>query len=597
MGVGSSGDVTVSEFDEFHAEEFFKCGSCRKFHTAGCPAESLDSLKEKAYFQDVDSEPFDETCFELNSEALKEADLTELFTKIVLENCTFKHFVKGDSSLGLYRWWEGCYVECEEWLRSYIEKLGQKLGFQDRVKTHVVNEVVEKVKRLTFYELKDEPLKIAFKNCVLDWQAFLGGDLDKAVRPIEEAKEQPIFHLIPHRLDVDFLKECIGKFDVDNGILKAAEELQPNVVAIFKQWVGEGWLVLFEIVGYTLYPDYPFNKAFMLVGSGRNGKTTFLSLVLKVLGDGNVVNLSLQDICLYRFAMSELYHKLANVFSDLPSKPIGYTGLFKVLTGQDLVSAPRKFKDSIQFRNYAKLLFSANELPKVEDMTEAFWRRWIVLEFPNRFEDNPSFFEENFQEEVVEKIIVLSLLAFVNVYKNRGFTVEGSEVEFKEKWLRNSNSIYAYVKENLENGVLERSGDVDCVSLYGSYVEWCEENDIEAQTKNSFTRELERLFGVVKKRRREGGKLAYVYQGLRMREGEGALATENMEESDAVLTAENVQKVLSALSEAAKTRGTAYLSEIVEDAMLPEESVKAILEALQREGKVYSPYPEMWKIC
>jgi putative DNA primase/helicase len=499
-----------------------KCGLCKKFHTANCAAESIDSLREKAYFQDEDSEPFDESCFEFDTEKVEKEDLIGLFATMMLDNFTIRHFVKRGSSLGLFKWEEGHYIACEEWLRAYVEKMGQELGLQEKVKNYIVNEVVEKVKRLSYFELKEEPLRIAFKNVVLDWKALLEGDSEKALRPIEETKEQPVFHLIPHRLDVDFLKVCIGKFSPEKGITNGAEELLPNTVNVFKSWVGDAWPVLFECLGYALYPNYSFNKSIMLVGNGRNGKTTFLMLVKVALGEENVVGLALQDLCLYHFAASELYHKLANIFPDIPSKAIGYTGWFKALTGEDYISAPRKFRDSIYFKNYAKLLFSANELPQVEDMSEAFWRRWIVLEFPNRFEDNPTFFEEAFPEEVIEKIIALSLLAFVNVYKTRAFSIKGSEGDFKEKWLRNANSIYAYIKDGEENErlTLEKEAYTPADQLYQDYVNWCEENDLEAQTKNLFTRELERLFGVAKKQKKEKEKRFYAYEGIELLEGE-----------------------------------------------------------------------------
>jgi len=220
------------------------------------------------------------------------------------------------------------------------------------------------------------------------------------------------------------------------------------------------------------------------------------------------------------FRPQRAYHKLANIFPDIPNRAIGYTGWFKVLTGEDYISAPRKFRDSLYFKNYAKLLFSANELPQVEDMSEAYWRRWIVLEFPNKFADNPSFFEETFSREAIEKIIVLSILAFVNVYKARAFTVKGSESDFKEKWLRNANSIYAYVREGEESQhlALEKEAYTPADVLYQDYVEWCEETDREAQSKNMFTRELERLFGVIKKQKKEKGSRFYVYEGVRLLE-------------------------------------------------------------------------------
>ncbi len=54
-----------------------------------------------------------------------------------------------------------------------------------------------------------------------------------------------------------------------------------------------------------------------------------------------------------------------------------------MLTGEDEICADRKFRDPTCSKNYTKLIFSADELPEVINQTYAFWRRWIVVEFPN----------------------------------------------------------------------------------------------------------------------------------------------------------------------------------------------------------------------
>jgi putative DNA primase/helicase len=486
-------------------------------------AESVEDVRAEVFFQDEDSEPFSEDCFEFDEEKLKEkGDLIEFFADIVMEEFTIKHFVKGDSSLGLHIWEDGRYIPAEEKLKAYVEALGLKAGLKGRVKTHIVNEVIEKLKRRTFFELKEEPLRIAFKNCVLDWKQFLSGNLDEALIPIEQTKEKPLFHLIPWDLEVELLKNALNNFSFGNGFSRIAEEFAPDIVNTFKSWVGDSWLLLFEIIGYCLYPAYPFNKAFMLVGEGSNGKSTFLRLVKEILGEGNVTGTSLQDLCLYRFAQAELYHKLANIFADIPSKPIGYAGWFKILTGEDSASAPRKFKASLYFKNYAKLLFSANELPEVSEMTEAFWRRWIVIEFPNKFADNPKFFEETFTKEAIEKIIVLSVLAFINVWLNGGFSVKETAKDFKELWLRRVNSVYAYIKSGIEEGrlILDKEASTPSNILYEDYRQWAGDEDIEVEAKATFTKELERLFGIVKRRIRDEKSLPYVYVGIKLNEGE-----------------------------------------------------------------------------
>lgn len=489
-------------------EPKLKCGDCAKFHTKHCPMESVDSLKEKAYFVEADSEACEEFL------AQKVEDLIQFFSDKLLENFTLKHFVKGDSPIGLMMWKDGAYVKCEEYLRSYIEALANDMGLQSKIKTHIVNEAIEKTKRCTYFEFEEEPLRIAFNNVVLDWKAFLAGDRENMFPPLESTKEEPCFHRIPHRLDLEFFDKVIAESNFEKACLEHAKE----VVEVFRAWVGDCWKLLFEIIGYTLYPSHGLHKAFMLVGDGRNGKSTFLKLVHEILGDENVVGVSLQELCMNRFSQASLYHKLANIYADIPSKPLAYTGFFKMLTGEDLISADRKFKERVTFRNYAKLLFSANELPEVSDMTDAFWRRWIIIEFPNKFEDNPNFFEETFPEEVIEKIIVLSLVAFTEVWIKRKFSIEGEASDFKEQWLRKSNSIYAYVKTGLEEGriTLEKEAHTPSEELYQDYAEFCDANDLEPQSKKTFTLELERLFKLLKKRVRIGGNLTYAYKGIRL---------------------------------------------------------------------------------
>jgi putative DNA primase/helicase len=499
------------------------CPLCKKYHTFDCKAESVDSIKTKNYVQNEKSEPISDDCFELDEKKVKDTgEIIELLTDIVLSDFTLKHFVKGGSSLGLYKWVNGRYVDCEEEVKAYVEGLGVKMGLRGKIKTHIVREVIEKCKRKTYHELgEEEPLRITFKNVVFDWKSFLSEKGKTSfIIPIEQTKDNPVFHLIPHELDVELLRKCICELDPKDGVKGLAEKIAPEVVKIFKDWVGDNWVLLFEIIGYCLYPSYPFNKAFMLVGDGSNGKSTFLNLIRAIVGEENVVNQSLQQLCNYPFAPAELYHKLVNMFPDLPSTPLKYTGLFKALTGEDYITAPRKFKTPITFKSYAKLIFSANELPEVSDKSLAFWRRWIVIDFPNTFPDNPTFFEEHFTKEAIEKIIALSIIAFANAWLNRGFSIEGEAEDFREKWLRRENSIYAYIKSGLEGGRIELNKDeyTPVEELYSDYRDWCDGEDRTPEEKATFTKELQRLFGINKKRIMELGRRFYVYVGVKLKE-------------------------------------------------------------------------------
>ena len=68
-------------------------------------------------------------------------------------------------------------------------------------------------------------------------------------------------------------------------------------------------------------------------------------------------------------------------------------------------------------------------------------------------------------------------------------------------------------------------------------------------------------------------------------------------EAQATLTRDNVERVFQALAEAARVRGCATTEEVALEAELPVDTVKAVLEALQRDGRVYSPYEGWWKLA
>jgi len=143
--------------------------------------------------------------------------------------------------------------------------------------------------------------------------------------------------------------------------------------------------VMQELFGYCLLREYPIAKFFVFSGSGRNGKGVTLLLLQHFLGHENVKQISLFDLSDNQFSKSELKDKLANVNADLPDKMINDTGKIKELTGNDWVSAPRKFLATASFRNHAKLIFSTNGMPTFDDDSDGFRRRWLLIEFNKKF--------------------------------------------------------------------------------------------------------------------------------------------------------------------------------------------------------------------
>jgi len=73
--------------------------------------------------------------------------------------------------------------------------------------------------------------------------------------------------------------------------------------------------------------------------------------------------------------------------ADISSTALAKTGHSRCLLVVTASPAEKKSQQPFSFVNYAKLHFSANELPFTKDQTPAFFDRWLLIEPPYRFVD------------------------------------------------------------------------------------------------------------------------------------------------------------------------------------------------------------------
>jgi len=248
--------------------------------------------------------------------------------------------------------------------------------------------------------------------------------------------------------------------------------------------------VIQELFGYLLYKKHFIHKAFMFLGDGSNGKSTLINLMKHFVGHENICSVALQELVANRFAMAQLYGKLVNLYADLSPRALYDTGKFKLLTGQDTVTAERKFKNPFTFVSYAKHVFSANKLPESRDKTRAFFRRWVIINFPNTFDDNtadPDILEKITTEEEMSGLFNWAIEGLKRLIKNKKFTHSKTAEETEEMYLRLSDSLSAFcmdcVSPNPEN---EISKD----DFYQYYVEYCSAKNLPVCSKIEVGRKL-----------------------------------------------------------------------------------------------------------
>jgi putative DNA primase/helicase len=231
----------------------------------------------------------------------------------------------------------------------------------------------------------------------------------------------------------------------------------------------------------------------MLLGSGSNGKSTFLAMLRRLLGRRNVSSVPLQAFGESRFAAAEVYGKLANVCGDLDSRALRRSDPFKTLTGgTDSVMAERKYEHPFTYVPFAVMLFSANVAPASSDQSDAYFDRWVVLPFGRRFEGSevdPTYREADTREEL-EGLLVQAVSGLMDLMERGRFELPPSVHAANEEYRSKIDTVATFLDEACELGLPHT---VTRQVLYEGYREWCGRNGRMPTAQTEFSPRLRQL--------------------------------------------------------------------------------------------------------
>jgi putative DNA primase/helicase len=253
-------------------------------------------------------------------------------------------------------------------------------------------------------------------------------------------------------------------------------------------------MLLEEAIGYCLYRRNELGKAFILIGDRSNGKSTFLDMVKTMLGDENIASLDLGELG-DRFKTAELFGKLANIGDDIGDEFIANASVFKKLVTGDRISVERKGQDPFEFNNYSKMLFSANNIPRIKDKTGAVQRRLTIIPFDAKFSvDDPDYRPyikyELREQECIEHLILLALEGLKRVLLNQKFTSSTRVEQELEEYEESNNPIIGFFKEiGLDEVENEPTRDV-----YKRYQVYCSENNLQPLSNIEFSKQVKKKF-------------------------------------------------------------------------------------------------------
>lgn len=273
--------------------------------------------------------------------------------------------------------------------------------------------------------------------------------------------------------------------------------------------------ILEECIGSCFYRSNTLGggKAFILTGEGSNGKSTFIAMIQHLLNEENITALDLKELD-QKFQNAALFGKLANLGDDISDEFIVNASFFKKLVTGERVQVQNKGEKPFEFNNYAKFLFSANNIPRIKDKTGAVLRRLLIVPFDAEFSKNDPDYDSSIkyklqEPEVMEYLIVLGIKALKSIIEKQGFTesarVQGQLKEYEET----NNPIIGFFDEmQIEEFQIENE---QSDKVYKRYKEYCLANNFNPMSKAEFSKQLCRKLGMTTKTKKIGGKVYRIY--------------------------------------------------------------------------------------
>lgn len=269
-----------------------------------------------------------------------------------------------------------------------------------------------------------------------------------------------------------------------------------------------------EMIGYTFYRRNELGKAFVLTGEKSNGKSTFLDMIKTMLGNQNVSSLDLGELG-ERFKTAELFGKLANIGDDIEDDFVKSTGVFKKLVTGDALNVERKGKDPFDFSNYSKLLFSANNIPRLGKGrgAAAITRRLIIIPFNAKFsKDDPDFRPyikyDLRQPESIQYLIKIGIEALKRILADEGFSNSKKVDAELEEYEVENNPMLMFFQDLQESEYLNQP----IKDVYQTYVEYCYRNGLQEVSNIQFGKEIKKRYDLQSVTRRVNGESTRIYR-------------------------------------------------------------------------------------
>ena len=272
--------------------------------------------------------------------------------------------------------------------------------------------------------------------------------------------------------------------------------------------------LLYDIIGYSFYVGNPWQKTFFIYGTGGNGKGTYFNILTSIFGFDKVEYKSWQDLgtATGRYSIIDKSIVLCN---DINDNFVKEPQALKTLISCEPQTVKKLYQNEFTAVFRGKIISSGNAIPRVNDTSNGWQRRLILIPFDADFRKNPdvNLTEKLTSEEAIEYMIFIAIISLHKVLKN-GFKTPQRVEELIDEYRLSNNPVAQFIEyhRNEYSGSQNFVGKENAKTLdtiYEIYYKnWCNKGMYKPMNKDNFSKAA-KAEGLIKTRNR--GESSCIY--------------------------------------------------------------------------------------
>lgn len=173
--------------------------------------------------------------------------------------------------------------------------------------------------------------------------------------------------------------------------------------------------LLWQVIGAMLRPNVRWNRSLWFYSEqGNNGKGTLCTLIQNLIGSGNYASISIADFA-ESFKIEDIAHVSAIIaHENSVDKYIEDVAALKAVITNDILLVNRKYKSAVSVEFHGLMIQCVNDMPKVRDKSESWYRRLLIVPFERCFTGHErQYIKDDYigRKEVLEYVAYKALMA------------------------------------------------------------------------------------------------------------------------------------------------------------------------------------------